>query len=155
MQLDRFDVQILELMQQDAGMTASDIAASVPLSASAIQRRVRRMRQKGVIERDIAVVNPARVGDPVTCMVSVHLTSERPELVERYREWLRRAPFIQQVYFVTGDSDYILVVSSPSMGAFDAFMSDMVAANANVKRFTTNVVLNALKRGLAIPVSAA
>ncbi len=155
MELDRFDVQILELMQQDAGMTASDIASSVPLSASAIQRRVRRMRQEGVIERDIAVVNPARVGDPVTCMVSVHLASERPELVERYREWLRHAPFIQQVYFVTGDSDYILVVSSPSMSAFDAFMGDMVAANANIKRFTTNVVLNALKRGLAIPVSAA
>ncbi len=155
MELDQFDVLILDLLQQDAGMTAAQIALNVPLSASAIQRRVRRLRHEGVIERDIAVVNPARVGDPVTCLVSVQLASERPELAQRYREWLARARFIQQVYYVTGEFDYVLVVSAPSMSAFEAFMAEMVEANANVKRFTTNVVLNTLKRGLAIPIRGA
>ncbi|HEX8789134.1 MAG TPA: Lrp/AsnC family transcriptional regulator [Telluria sp.] len=154
MELDRFDMQILDLMQQDAGVTASDLASLVPLSASAIQRRVRRMRQEGVIEKDISVVDPARLGNPITCLVSVALTSERPELAEQFRKWLKASPAVQQVYYVTGDTDYVLVLTAPSTAAFEATMARMVAENPNVKRFNTNVVLNTLKRSLAIPVPA-
>lgn len=154
MELDRFDMQILDLMQQDARVTASDLACLVPLSASAIQRRVRRMRQEGVIEKDISVVDPARLGNPITCLVSVALTSERPELAEQFRKWLKASPAVQQVYYVTGDTDYVLVLTAPSTAAFEATMARMVAENPNVKRFNTNVVLNTLKRSLAIPVPA-
>jgi DNA-binding Lrp family transcriptional regulator len=153
-ELDRFDMQILDLMQQDAGVTASDLASLVPLSASAIQRRVRRMRQEGVIEKDISVVDPARLGNPITCLVSVALTSERPELAEQFRKWVKASPAVQQVYYVTGDTDYVLVLTAPSTVAFEATMARMVAENPNVKRFNTNVVLNTLKRSLAIPVPA-
>lgn len=151
MELDRFDMQILDLMQQDAGVTASDLASLVPLSASAIQRRV---RQEGVIEKDISVVDPARLGNPITCLVSVALTSERPELAEQFRKWVKASPAVQQVYYVTGDTDYVLVLTAPSTAAFEATMARMVAENPNVKRFNTNVVLNTLKRSLAIPVPA-
>jgi len=150
--LDRFDYQILNLIQHDAALTASDLAGTVPLSASAIQRRLRRLREDGVIEKDIAVVNPATEGDPVTCVVNIRLGSERPDLVEQFRSWLKAAPCIQQVYYVTGDTDYVLVVTAPTTSAFHAFMEQMVADNPNVKRYTTNVVLHALKRGLAIPL---
>lgn len=152
MELDKFDRQILNLVQQDAAMSALEMARTVPLSASAIQRRLRRLRDDGIIERSVAVVDPARLGSPVTCAVSVQLASERPELVARFRRWLKESPHVQQVYYVTGDTDYLLFVTAANTSAFDALMAQMVEDHPNVQRFTTNVVLNALKRGLAIPV---
>lgn len=65
---------------------------------------------------------------------------------------VRSEPAVQQAYYVTGSSDYVLVVTAPDIAAFDQLMSDMMAANPNVRRFTTNVVMSSVKRGLYVPV---
>ena len=64
MNLDRFDRHLLNLVQEDASQTAEQLAAAVPLSVSAIQRRLKRLRETGIIQRDIAVVDPKQVGRP-------------------------------------------------------------------------------------------
>ena len=69
MALDRFDRQLLTLVQEDAGRTAEQLAEQVPLSPSAIQRRLRRMREDGVIQRQTAIVDPQRVGRPTLIKV--------------------------------------------------------------------------------------
>lgn len=133
-ELDRFDKQILSFLQEDASVTAAELANLVALSASAIQRRIRRLRMEGIIEKDISILNADRLGNPLTCLVSVELTSERPELADQFREWLKRSPAIQQVYYVTGDKDYVLVMTASSTTAFESAMARMVADNPNVKR---------------------
>jgi Lrp/AsnC family leucine-responsive transcriptional regulator len=153
MELDRFDRQLLNLLQEDAGQTAERLAERVGLSPSAIQRRIRRMREQGVILRDVAIVDPAKLGRPTMFVASVQVEQERPELLARFREWLAAQAEVQQAFYVTGEADFVLVVTAPDTAAYDALMSRMVAENPNVKRFTTNVALNVIKRGLAIPVS--
>ena len=59
------------------------------------------------------------------------------------------------MFYVTGEADFILVVTCPDTEAYDALMSRMVRENPNVRRFTTNVALSVLKRGLAIPIPLA
>ncbi len=59
---------------------------------------------------------------------------------------------MQQAYYVTGGADFTLVVTAPDTETYDALMSRMVADNPNVRRFTTNVVLGIVKRGLAMPL---
>ena len=152
MELDRFDRQLLKLVQDDSGLTAEQLAGQVGLSPSAIQRRLRRMREEGVIARDIAVVDPSRVGSPTFFVVSLHVERERPELLTQLRQWLTAQENVQQIFYVTGEADFILVVSSPHTEAYDAFMTRMLSENPNVKRFTTNVALNVIKRGLSIPI---
>lgn len=152
MDLDRFDRQLLNLLQEDAGQTAERLAERVGLSPSAIQRRIRRMREQGVILRDVAVVDPAKLGAPILFVASVQVERERPELLARFREWLASQSEVQQAFYVTGEADFVLVVATSDTAAYDALMSRMVAENPNVKRFTTNVALSVIKRGLAIPV---
>jgi Lrp/AsnC family leucine-responsive transcriptional regulator len=152
MELDRFDRQLLNLVQEDAGQTAERLAEQIGLSPSAIQRRLKRLREAGVIARDIAVVDAKSVGGPTSFIVSLQVERERPELLAQLRQWLAAQPHIQQVFYVTGEADFILVVMAPDTETYDALMSQMLAANPNVKRFTTNVALSVVKRGLTIPV---
>lgn len=152
MKLDRFDRQLLNLVQEDAGQTADRLAEQVALSPSAIQRRLRRMREAGVIVRETAVVDPKQVGKPTFFVVSLQVERERPELLAQLRRWLGAQDQVQQVFYVTGEADFVLVVTAPDTEDFDALMIRMVGENPNIRRFTTNVALSLVKRGLTIPV---
>lgn len=153
MELDQFDRQLLNLVQEDAAQTAERLAEQVALSPSAIQRRLRRMREEGVIVREASVVDPQKVGRPTFFIVSLQVESERGEMLAQLRRWLAAQRHIQQVFYVTGEADFVLVITAPDTEAYDALMSRLLSENPNVKRFTTNVTLSVIKRGLTIPVS--
>jgi DNA-binding Lrp family transcriptional regulator len=152
MDLDQFDCQLLTLVQDDAEQTAERLAEQVPLSPSAIQRRLRRMREEGVIVRYAAVVDSVKVGRPTFFVVSLQVERERPELLAQLRTWLAAQKHVQQAFYVTGESDFVLIVTAPDTETYDALMTHMVRENPNVKRFTTNVVLSVVKTGLTIPI---
>lgn len=151
-ELDRLDRKLLRELQEDASLTSDKLAERVGLSASAVHRRVRRLERAGIIERRIAVVDPSKVGRGALYVVGVEVERERPDLVQRLRDWFRDEPAVQQAHYVTGSADYVLLVTAPDIAEFDGLMSEMMAANPNVRRFTTNVVMSTVKRGLFVPV---
>ncbi|WP_137861886.1 MULTISPECIES: Lrp/AsnC family transcriptional regulator [unclassified Sphingomonas] len=151
--LDRFDRRLLALVQRDAAQTAEALAERIGLSASAVQRRLKRLRETGVILGEIAMVDPLKVGRPSFFLAALEIERERPELVARLRQWLAAEEQVQQVYYVTGTADFVLVVVAPDVGAYDALMSRLMADNPNVRRFTTNVALGVGKRGLFVPIA--
>lgn len=153
MKLDRFDRQLLNLVQADAARTADQLSEYVALSPSAIQRRLRRLKDEGVIVRETAVVDPRHVGRPTFFVVSVKVERERPELLARLRAWLADHDEVQQAFYVTGEADFILVIAVRDTEAFDGLMAAMVADNPNILRFTTNVALSVVKRSLFVPVT--
>lgn len=149
--LDRLDRALLDALQRDSAQTNEALSAQVGLSPSAIQRRIRRLLADGVIERRVAVVDPVKIGRASLFIVGIEIERERPELVQRLRAWLREEDAVQQVYYVTGSADYIMLVTATDIAGFDALMSRMMADNANVRRFTTNVALSTIKRSLVVP----
>lgn len=151
-ELDRFDRQLLTLVQQDAALTAEQLAERVSLSPSAIQRRLRRLREQGVIQRQIAVVDAAHIGRPTTFIAGLQVDDERPETLAALRAWLDAEPAVQQAFYVTGEADFVLVVTAPDAASYEAVMARLMAANATVRRYTTQVAMGVLKRGLALPV---
>jgi len=152
MKLDRFDRQLLNLVQEDAGQTSEQLAAQVALSPSAVQRRLRRLKEAGVILRQTAVLEPRRVGRPTFFIVALEIERDRPELLAQLRGWLAAQEHVQQAFYVTGQADFILVVTAPDTETYDALMARLATENPNVRKFTTNVALGVVKRGLAIPV---
>ena len=149
--LGRLDRALLDALQRDSAQTNEALSAQVGLSPSAIQRRIRRLLADGVIERRVAVVDPVKIGRASLFIVGIEIERERPELVQRLRAWLREEDAVQQVYYVTGSADYIMLVTATDIAGFDALMSRMMADNANVRRFTTNVALSTIKRSLVVP----
>ena len=107
--LDLFDRKILALVQRDCQMNAEVIAQEVGLSASAVQRRLRRMRSDKVISAEVAVVNPQAVGGVMTFLAGLEV-KDNYDALPRIRSWSQGEPGVQQVYYVTGTFDIMMVI---------------------------------------------
>lgn len=153
--LDRLDLRILERYQLDTQVPARTIGESVGLSTAAVQRRLKRMRAGGVIEREVAQIAQAAVGMPLTIVVSVDLEREQAKDLDRFRRKMAACPEVQQCYYVTGEADFILIVLAPDMQAYEAFTRRTLLDDANVRSFTTYVVMDRVKAGLAVSLAQA
>ena len=110
------------------------------------------MREQGVVLRDIAIVDPRKLAPSTSFIVSIQVERERPELLTQFRTWLTNRREVQQAFYVTGEADFILIVTAPTAECYDVFMSHMLSENPNVERFSTNVALSIVKRGLTVPI---
>jgi DNA-binding Lrp family transcriptional regulator len=151
-ELDKFDRGILAILQLDARRSAETIGAQIGLSASAVQRRIARLREAAVITAEVAIIDPRAVARPLTLIVDVDVERERPELLTSLKQWIAGESAIQEAWYVTGEGDYVLVVTARDMEEYEALMRKLVAGNGNVKRFRTRVALGAVKRGTTVPV---
>lgn len=152
--LDAFDLRILSHYQNDTRIPAEEIGAVVGLSAAAVQRRLKRMRETGVIEAEVARVSPRAVGLPVTCIVTVDIDRESAADLARFKASMLACPTVQQCWYVTGQADFVLVVLVPDMEAYETFTREHLLRDANVRSFTTHVVMDRVKSGVTVPVRA-
>jgi DNA-binding Lrp family transcriptional regulator len=150
--LDRLDLKILRQYQDNTRQPAERIATAVGLSTAAVQRRLRRMRETGVIEAEVAKIAPAKVGVPITCIVGVELVRETANGLQRFIAKMARFKQVQQCYYVTGRMDFMLVVLARDMQAYDQFMRKALLDDPNVRSYETHVVLTSAKTGTSVPV---
>ena len=155
MELDKFDRGILAILQRDARRSAELIGTAIGLSASAVHRRIARLREEAVITAEVAIVDSRIVGRPLTLIVDVEVERERPELLVSLKQWVAAEPAIQEAWYVTGEGDYVLIVTACDVDDYDALMKRLLAENANVRRFQTRVALGTLKRGQLVPIEPA
>lgn len=148
--LDSFDLAILRILQRDNTTPQREIGAAVNLSAPSVQRRIRRMEAAGVIVANVAVVNPASVGRPLTIFVQVELVSETTAEIDAMKQRFRDAPEVQQCFYVTGEADFMLVVAVESMAAYENFTRRCMFQGGNVRKFRSFVSMDAVKTGMAL-----
>ncbi|MBB5054623.1 DNA-binding Lrp family transcriptional regulator [Afipia massiliensis] len=152
-QLDDFDLAILDQLQINNRTSLQEIGQSVNLSAAAVQRRVRRMEDARVIQSNAAIVDPASVGRPITIIVEVQVDSEHADLMDSARSEFAAAPEVQQCYYVTGAADFILVLTVSTMEEYEQLSRRLFLENKNVRHFNTFVAMNRVKAGLRVPLS--
>jgi Lrp/AsnC family leucine-responsive transcriptional regulator len=152
-ELDQLDLAILERYQRNTQLPAHVIGKAIGLSSAAVQRRLKQLRENGVIAREAAQLEPALLGLTVTCIVNVHLASDAAPDLLRYRRLIDGTPEVQQSYYVTGSSDYVLIVVVADMSAYEAFTNAPLLTDSNVRKFTTQVVLSRTKVGLDVSLA--
>ena len=152
---DRFDLAILDILQADNTTPQRAIAQAVNLSAPAVQRRIQRLKDSGMIRASVAVLDPVKVGKPLTIVLEVHLDNERPDRTAPLRARIAAEDAVQQCYSVTGETDYLLVVNVASMADYEALTRRLFEGDDNIKRFRTSVALASLKTGLRVPLDSA
>jgi Lrp/AsnC family leucine-responsive transcriptional regulator len=150
--LDEFDLKLLGAIQRNNRLTAEALAEKVSLSPSAVQRRLRRLRECKIIEREVAIVSPEAVGRTLTAIVEVTLDTDRPEVRRRFERAIGAAPEIMQGYYVTGNADFILVVTAKTIQDYGAFAHRFFSRKLRVKYFRTSVVMRKVKMDLAMPI---
>jgi Lrp/AsnC family leucine-responsive transcriptional regulator len=153
--LDRFDRHLLTLVQDDATQTSEALAEKVGLSAAACRRRLQALRQRGVIDREVAILAPAAAGNPISVIVLVSLERDQREILESFSQTMKAAPEVQQCWYVTGAADIVMVLSVADMGGYEAFSSRHFLGNPSVKRFETMISMRRLKFTTALPIPPA
>ena len=151
--LDRFDLKILDLVQRDNRLRSEVLGERVGLSATAVQRRLKRLREAGVIEADVAVVSPKAVGQRVQMLVMVSLERERADIIDRFKKSIKATPEVMNGYYVTGEADFMLVVTTRDMEDYELFTRRFFYENPDIKNFKTMVVMDRVKVGFALPLS--
>jgi Lrp/AsnC family leucine-responsive transcriptional regulator len=111
------------------------------------------MTEAGVIQANVAIINPAALGHPLTIFVEVEVISETAKQIDNAKREFAAVPEIQQCYYVTGEADFVMVITVPSMTAYEALTKRLFFGNNNVKRFRTFVAMDRMKVGLEVPIS--
>lgn len=153
--LDSFDLAILAILQADNLTPQREIAERVHLSPAAVQRRIRRLQDSGVIAANAAVLDPEAVGLPLTIFISVQLVNELDALTAQFRARVAAEVAVQQCYNVTGDTDYLLIVAAADMQEYQAITRRLFDGDQNIRRFNTSIALGTLKRSLSLPLPGA
>lgn len=151
-QIDSFDAKLLAIVQQNNRLTMDELSRHVGLSASTCQRRLSRLRADGHISADVSILDPRKVGKPLIMVIEAILEREDPVATKRFKDAMRMNPKVMQCYYVTGETDFVLLVAMRDMEEFDAFLTEFCIENPMVNRFSTSVVVDSVKVNLAIPV---
>ena len=113
--LDDFDLKLLMEVQRDAQIPQNELGARVNLSTAAVNRRLRRMSDEGVIRNYAAIVAPEKVGYPLTIIATVEVESEQIDLLDSMKRTFAQCPEIQQCYYVAGEWDFLLILTVRKM----------------------------------------
>jgi len=147
------DTTILRLLQSNARERLETIAAEAGLSVATVQRRIKGLREAGVIAGESALISPPAVGYAMTFLIMVELERERLDQLDAFRRKAREEPQIQQCYYITGEADFALIALAKDMKDFEQLTHRLFFADANVKRFRTSVVMHRTKVGLSVPLN--
>src|SRR5262249_16137824 len=122
------------------------------LSATAVQRRLKKLRDAGIIEADVSIVSPKAVGRPVSMLVLVSLERERADIIDRFKQALRANAEVMSGYYVTGEADFVIIVTATDMEGYEQFTRRFFYENPDIKGFKTLVVMDRVKVGFTIPI---
>jgi Lrp/AsnC family transcriptional regulator len=126
--IDRLDREILRLLSADASLSLAEIAAKVGLTPTPCWKRIRRMEQDGIIQRRIAILDPDKIGLPVSVFVAVETADHSSEWLNRFAKVIENTPEIVDAWRMSGDVDYLLHVVVPDIAAYDQFYRRLIAA---------------------------
>jgi Lrp/AsnC family transcriptional regulator, leucine-responsive regulatory protein len=150
--IDAIDRKILHQVQRNAMLTSAELSDLVGLSPTSVQRRLARLRRERVIEAEVAIVSPAAVERPLTLLVAVELARERADIIDRFKRTVKARAEVMSAYYVTGEADFILIVSARDMADYEGFTRDFFYNNPDIKGFKTTVVMDRIKAGFLLPV---
>ncbi len=122
MRLDRIDLSILDHLQREGRATTVELSEAVGLSPSPCHRRQKLLEDAGIISRYVALLDPDRVGLPVSVFVSVELVSQTQEQLTAFEAAVAGCSEVMECYVMTGESDYLLRVVAPDLAAYEEFL---------------------------------
>ena len=149
--MDAKDMKILSLLQNDATMSINDLAEQVNLSSTACWKRVQRLTQDGVIEKQVCVLNRKKLGIPVTVFVAIRTQSHSVDWLEKFAAGVRTISEVIEIYRMSGEIDYLLKVVAPDIEGFDRIYKRLIRT-AELHDVSSSFAMEELKCTTALPL---
>ncbi|MGO4831751.1 Lrp/AsnC family transcriptional regulator [Rhizobiaceae sp. 2RAB30] len=151
-QLDSIDLAILRILQQEGRIQNIELADRVGLSPSPCLRRVRLLEEAGVIERYVALVDPAKVGMGLTVFARVWLTGQDEETVLPFVDAIGKLPQVIECHLMAGDCDFLLRVVAADLESYRKFQIQHLGRIKGVRNIKTDIPMQKIKQSWEVPV---
>ena len=159
MELDNIDWELLAALQEDASLPNQELAERVHVSPPTCLRRVRRLREAGLVERQVAVLNEdavaAQLGHGLSAIVEVTLDRQGAEHADAFERRAVAEPAVTQCWRVAPGPDFVLILRVPDMPAYQALAERLFTQDANVRNVKAFFATRRAKFGTAIPLDRA
>ena len=153
MDLDEIDNRILEVLQRDGRISNQELAGRVGLSPSPCLRRLKRLEGAGVIQRYVALVDPAAVGRNLQAIIEVRLDHQTSAAVDRFEKEILKHPQVLECYLMAGDWDYMLRVVFRDLDEFRQFCIGALSKIPGVANVKSNICMKSVKFNTALPTN--
>lgn len=143
--LDRYDQAILATLSTDGRISITDLAASIGLSKTPTQARLKRLEKEGVITGYRALLDPIRIGRDHVAFVEVRLSDTREKALAAFNAAVRAIPEIEQCHMIAGAFDYLMKVRTSDMNAYRRVLAEYISTLPHVAHTSTYVAMQAVK----------
>lgn len=149
---DATDRALLDHLQRNAKTPVQTLADATGISTASVQRRLRALRETGVIKREVAILDPKPMGLGITAIVSVELERDRLDQIDAFKRKAREDRQVTHFYCIAGEADFILVVMAKDIAGYEAFTHRFFFADRNVRKFRTSIVVSTEKSTSELPI---
>ena len=153
MKLTRADRRLLDELQRDATRNQTELAEIVGMSRTSCWRRIRDFEQAGLIEREVALLNPKAVGLNLQVLLFVAMTEHTDENRQGFERHVSVLSEVTECFSVSGERDYVLHVVVRDMDAYNEFLNRQVLRHPAVRSASSTFVLRRVKYSTALPIS--
>lgn len=150
--LGKQEIDILDLLQNDATLSVADIAEKVGMSVSPCWRKIQQLQKNGAITRRVAILNPELLGLKVVVFAQVKLNDHRRETLAEFNRFILSFPEVLESYLLIGDVDCVLKVMTVDMEAYQQFYFEKLAPLTMVREVTSMMALSPIKMTSQIPL---
>jgi Lrp/AsnC family transcriptional regulator len=150
--MDRIDLQILKILQEDATVTVADISARVALSPTPCWKRIQKMESLGILQKRVALVAAPLIGLGLTVHISIQAGDHSPDRLEGFVRTVSAMPEVIEFSRLAGDVDYALKVVTTDISAYDAFYKRLTAI-VPLRSVTSRFELQKIKSTTALPLN--
>jgi Lrp/AsnC family transcriptional regulator, leucine-responsive regulatory protein len=151
-ELDKIDREILEILQEDAKITNTALAAKFKLSATPVYERVKRMEESGVISKYVALLNQKKVEKNLIVFISISLKNHARSYLTKFKETVDCYDEITESYHIAGDFDFLLKAQLKDMEAYQQFILAKLSVDENIHQVQSSFVLSKDKYSTALKI---
>jgi Lrp/AsnC family transcriptional regulator len=153
--LDNTDRAILALLQEDGSLSIAELADRLGMTPPPCWRRVRRLKEEGVLQRQVWIVDPPSVGVNLTIFATIRLTTHDALATQQFRDRIATWPEVMECYILLGSIDVLVKLSMRDIKYYEDFFFKKLSQLPGVREINSSVVVSSIKNTTALPMDFA
>ena len=151
-ELTRSELRLLDAMQKDTTLSQIDLAELSGKSRTSVWRWIREIEEAGVIESKVALLNPKELGLNIQVLLSVTMARHSKQTRREFEDHVQTLPEVMECYSVSGGRDYVLLILSRDMEAYNDFLNNRILDHPSVHSASSSFALRRVKYTTALPL---
>ena len=150
--IDRLDRELLKLLQTESKITASEIGERIGMSQSTCWRRIQRLRDEGLIQEQLVILDRKKAGLNAMIFAQVKLSSQGRSNLAEFSDAIQSFPEVLDCYVLMGNVDFLLRIVAADIDAYEKFFFDKLSTLSGVQEITSSIALSEIKHTTALPL---